>query len=644
MNDSQAGAIEALRESESRYRMLMEQASDGIHTYDLEGNFIEVNSRLCEMLGYTREELLRLKVNDLIPLEDLAATPIRFDDLRAGKTIISERRVRRKDGTLLPVEISGRMFQSGMLQAIIRDITERKRVEEMLRASERFAYSTLNALSEHIAVLDEQGNIVAINQAWRDFAMSNALLPEKVSEGANYLAACDRAEGEGESAQQAFAVAGAIRAIIKNERSEFFLEYACHCASVQRWFIVRVTRFLGDGPTRLVVAHENITARKQAEDKLKQSEEWLRSIFEASRDGILVEEDERIVYVNKSYLLLFGYEKAEDVTGGHISVLMSPDDRDRLLEYGRRRLHGEGAPFIYEFKGKRKDATLIELEAVVSTSIVSGRSYIITAIRDITKRKQTEEALRLAHDELESRVAERTAELSQANEARKELLRRLVSAQEAERRRIALELHDQMGQHLTALTLGLKTLSNLCQRSVPAQNHIEQLQVLTNELIQETHTLAWELRPTALDDLGLHTALVNYVEQWSARTLIPVDFHSTGFDDRRLHPSVETALYRIIQESLTNVLKHAQANRVSLILEHLPDHVFAIVEDNGRGFDVEPVIGEPVKERGLGLLGMRERVALIGGTLNIESSPGVGTSVFVRIQTPLDEQGRKSVE
>jgi PAS domain S-box-containing protein len=621
--------------------MLMEQASDGIHIYDLEGNFIEVNSRLCEMLGYTREELLRLKVNDLIPTEDLAATPIRFDDLRAGKTIISERRVRRKDGTLLPVEISGRMFQSGMLQAIIRDITERKRAEEMLRASERFAYSTLNALSEHIAVLDEQGSIVTINQAWRDFAMSNAFLPEKVLEGANYLAACDRAEGEGESALQALAVARAIRAIIKNEQSEFSLEYACHCASGQRWFVVRVTRFVGDGPTRLVVAHENITARKLAEDKLKQSEEWLRSIFEASRDGILVEENERIVYVNKSYLLLFGYEKAEEITGGHVSLVMSPDDRERMLAYGRRRVHGEGAPSVYEFKGKRKDETLIDLEAVVSTSVVSGSAYIITAIRDITRRKQNEEALQLAHDELERRVAERTAELSQANEARKELLRRLVSAQEAERRRIALELHDQMGQHLTALTLGLKTLSNLCERSVPAQNHIEQLQDLTNELIQETHTLAWELRPTALDDLGLHTALVNYVEQWSARSAIPVDFHSTDFDDRRLHPSVETALYRIIQESLTNVLKHAQAHRVSLILEQRPDHVFSVVEDDGRGFNVGPVIGEPVKEHGLGLLGMRERVALIGGTLNIESSPGVGTSVFVRIPTPLIEQGGK---
>ena len=113
------------RARENTYRMLIEQASDGIHTYDFQGNFIETNSKLCEMLGYTSEELLRLNVKDLVPAEDLAANPIRFEELRAGKTLLAERRLLRKDGSLIPVEISGKMIQEGVLQSIIRDISER---------------------------------------------------------------------------------------------------------------------------------------------------------------------------------------------------------------------------------------------------------------------------------------------------------------------------------------------------------------------------------------------------------------------------------------------------------------------------------------------------------------------------------------
>jgi PAS domain S-box-containing protein len=382
-------AEEALRQSERKYRLLLEQASDGIHTYDLRGNFIETNPKLCEMLGYTREELLRLNVRDIIPPEDLARAPIRFDELQAGRTLLTERHLLRKDGTLLPVEISGRMIQDGVLQSIIRDISERKRAEEELQK---------------------------------------------------------------------------------------------------------------------------------------------------------------------------------------------------------------------------------------------------------------------AYDELERRVEERTAELARANatlkeenaerlraeEARRELLLRLVTAQEEERRRISRELHDQMGQQLAALIMGLKALDADSHGRQSALHTLRQLQQLTDQLAREVHTLAWGLRPPALDDLGLHTALYNYVEEWAERSRVPVDFHSAGFEGVRLPLSHETALYRIAQEALTNVFKHSGADRVSFILERRGDHVLAVVEDNGRGFDVEAPAEAPAKGRNLGLLGMRERAALLGGTLNVESAHGAGTTVFVRIPVAAD--------
>ena len=262
------------------------------------------------------------------------------------------------------------------------------------------------------------------------------------------------------------------------------------------------------------------------------------------------------------------------------------------------------------------------------------------------RRKQIEAALRSAYDDLELRVEQRTIELSTVNEtlkaevtehkkseaARGQLLRQLVKAQEEERRRISRELHDQMGQHLNALMLGLKDLSLACGNGAsPHTKSFHRLQELTEQLMDKTHHLAWELRPAALDDLGLQTALSNYVEKWSEHSGITTDFHSHGLQKQRLSPPIETAVYRIVQEALNNILKHARAERVSVILELRNHQLLAIVEDDGNGFDVEAVKFASVEGSGLGIMGMQERVASLDGNLEIESRPTRGTTLVTRI-------------
>jgi PAS domain S-box-containing protein len=244
----------------------------------------------------------------------------------------------------------------------------------------------------------------------------------------------------------------------------------------------------------------------------------------------------------------------------------------------------------------------------------------------------------IGQDVTERKVAEKARE--QLLKDRKQLLRRLVTAQEEERRRIARELHDQLGQQITALMLGLKWLKDSGHCQPPAAEHLGRLQEYADQLGREVHNIAWELRPTALDDLGLHTALGNYLEKWAEGSGKVVELHSHGFNGHRLSTQIETTLYRVIQEALTNVLKHAEAEFVSLILERRGNHVLAIIEDDGRGFNVEAVMSAPESERKLGLLGMRERLALVFGTLDIESTPGAGTTVFVRIPTPPLESER----
>jgi signal transduction histidine kinase len=219
-----------------------------------------------------------------------------------------------------------------------------------------------------------------------------------------------------------------------------------------------------------------------------------------------------------------------------------------------------------------------------------------------------------------------------AEEHAHNLVGQLVTAQEDERRRISRDLHDQLGQQLTALRLKLAAMREECGQDEAARSRIEEVQALAERLDSEVDFLAWELRPTALDDLGLAAALVNFVKEWSSHYHVPAEAHITGFGsaELRLAPEAETCLYRITQEALNNVYKHAQAARVSVILERRGPEAVLVIEDDGVGFDAAEASGWE-GGRGLGLVGMRERAALLGGSVEFESEPGSGTTIFARV-------------
>ncbi|MGE3519555.1 MAG: GAF domain-containing protein [Vicinamibacterales bacterium] len=205
----------------------------------------------------------------------------------------------------------------------------------------------------------------------------------------------------------------------------------------------------------------------------------------------------------------------------------------------------------------------------------------------------------------------------------------LTRAREDERRRIARELHDEMAQNLTGFSLVLKSLDGLVQpRAVPT---IQELQRLVDRVGRDVHRIARELRPSALDDLGLELALTTYAEEWSQRGGIPVDVHVSGLKERAPE-MVETALYRIVQEAFTNIAKHAKATRVSLVVRAADQQLQAVIEDDGVGFArLAGAASEGDRDVGLGLAGMEERASLLGGSLAIESSSGMGTAVYVRL-------------
>ena len=262
----------------------------------------------------------------------------------------------------------------------------------------------------------------------------------------------------------------------------------------------------------------------------------------------------------------------------------------------------------------------------------AGTHELFTAILDITEQRRLEVERQTLYEREQRKRIELSREIGirlQAEERATALLERVVTVQEQEKRRLALNLHDHLGQQLTALKLALDAWRDAAPGTVEAQQRFDFIDKIVTRLDHDVDLLVWELRPAALDAVGLEAALGEFIRQWSAAQQFTVDFHASLTDEPRMPPEVESHLYRIVQEALNNVSKHANATHASVLLERRAGEVKLIVEDDGGGFSLDAVRGN--RKSGIGLAGMRERAASIGGELEVESSPGKGTTLFVRV-------------
>lgn len=276
-----------------------------------------------------------------------------------------------------------------------------------------------------------------------------------------------------------------------------------------------------------------------------------------------------------------------------------------------------------------------EQQAIVTIFVGSLLTFVLLALAglrirfDLRERRHAERALRQAHDELEQRVQERTQELATANAALHELSRQLLEAQENERRRIARELHDELGQGLTSVKFGLQMLEEMDDvktGTTPLRECVDTV----DSMLQQVRQLSLNLRPSLLDDLGLIAAVDWYVKRQGEQLGLAVHF-TPIFLEPRPDSMVETACFRVVQEAFTNIARHAHARQVWVDVHGDGEKLYVSVRDDGSGFSVEEARRRATEGGSLGVLGMEERMTLVGGQLEIRSSPGKGTEVIATV-------------
>jgi PAS domain S-box-containing protein len=361
----------------------------------------------------------------------------------------------------------------------------------------------------------------------------------------------------------------------------------------------------------------------EAEQRARRDAETAERRFRLLVDGVhdyafyMLDRAGRIESWNAGAERLTGFT-AEEVLGHHFATLYAPDSarRDapgRMLE----RAAAEGRA-LEEGWHRRKDGPQFWAEILV-TALREPEGRLVghsVVTHDVTERRR--------HADLHAR-----------------LLEQVIGAREEEQRRIARALHDEAGHSLTSLLVGLRTLESAPSLEA-AREQVADLRRATARTLDEVGRLARGLRPAVLDELGLVPAIEQLALDYTQARGVAVDVSAVGFGAVRLPPVVETTVYRVVQEALTNTAKHAGARTASVVLRLRRDAVQAIVSDDGCGFDVDATLRTPAAWAHLGLHGMRERAALVGGTVTIESTPGEGTTIYIRVPVPGGADGQDS--
>jgi PAS domain S-box-containing protein len=355
---------------------------------------------------------------------------------------------------------------------------------------------------------------------------------------------------------------------------------------------------------------------KQVEEDLRRSEEKYRTLTTNSLTGIFIHQDGRFVFVNDRFATMHGYT-VEELLGKEYKMLIHPDYREFIAERVSKRLKGESVPFDYEVQRLKKDGETIWCEMIAASIEYRGKPAIMGNIVNITKRKQAEEHVRT-------------------------LTQQLMKAQENERQRIARYLHDNVAQDLSLVRIGCETLfDNYPFIQIEIREKTSELSKILKKSISALRNFAYDLHPPGLEQLGLVRTAYQYCEEFAEKNQINIDFFAAGMDDLTIPFDTEINLYRLMQEALWNIKKHADAASVTLKMVGSFPYIILRIEDDGKGFDIKDRMVSVIKEKRMGLRSMEERVSLLNGKMKIQSRPTEGTKICIEVPYKEQNHARK---
>jgi len=523
-------AEDALRMNEEKYRSLIEQAADGIAILDKWLNIVDVNPTICQMSGYSREELSGINIKNLIPSEDLFARPLQIEQLFAGETLREERQVFRKDGSLIDVEASAKMLEDGNIQVIAHDVTERKESE----SHNRLITSLLELFTKKESRKEYLDAIVQLIHDW-----SKCL----------YVG---------------------VRV-------------------VNKYGYIPYESYVGFSPEFM-----------KLENMLSLDKDMCACVRTIT--GQLGPQDKSVLTPNGSFCINNSLEFAGRLTHKELARFRGNCIRTGFLSIAL-------VPVRYRGRTIGLIHLADEREGMLPSKVMEFLETITPLIGEAVFRFNTEEALKNSREQI------------------RELFAHLQSMREQERTQIAQEIHDEFGAVLTGLKVDLSSL----EKKMPVERELLQERLradleLVDSAVQIVRRISSELRPSVLDYLGLTAAIEWQVKEFGIRSEIPWDI-SIDIKDIDLDKDLSIAVFRIFQEALINVMRHAEATKINVTLLERDGFLILELIDNGKGIPIEK-LSDP---HSFGLMGMRERVQYLGGDLEIKGIINKGTTVTVKI-------------
>ncbi len=621
-------AMQALRRSEERLRAMFDNAALGIVEVDSQLRFIAANGRACHILGYQCEELLGMTVHDLTFPEDRPGSDQINARLREGliDRFDTEKRYQRKDGsplwahvTVSAIRDSAGRFVRGI--GTIEDISERRRAEEALRLS-RERFDQIAEQSSMVWEVDADGLYTYVSRA------SETILgrpPEELI-GRVHFYDLHPQEGREEfkrTAFETFAAKGTFRdlpnqAVAKDGRIV--------------WLTTNGVPFLAPDGTLLGYRgiDNDITDRKRAEDALQETLSRLNATLDALPDLLFTVDVDGRIYDYRAPRPELLHVPPEQFIGRRMGEVLPEPAAGiiaRAIADAARRGRHQGAVYSLDTPlGVR----WFELSIAAQGDPQPPKGRLIILVHDITDRKQAEEQLKAINENLERRVAERTAEVQRRVRQLQSLASRLTLAEERERRRIAQMLHDHLQQTLAAAKFQLQIpLRHVAEKS--SHSVIRHVDALLGQALEASRSLTYEIAPPILYELGLRSAVDWLARQMQDRHGLTVHV-AAGTWAEVASDDVRIFLYQAVQELLFNVAKHARTSEAEVRLDILGDkYAQVIVSDKGAGFSAAASAAWQGPETSIGMLGIREHIEWLGGRMKVVSGEGRGTQVTLSV-------------